>query len=200
MNTKERFYAVVGGCVGAVLTMAVWSLSPPGAQSQSDVNFGKITCSRLEVVRPDGTQAALIFVDEDGGGRVSVIGKDQTSLGSLFVDEGGGGVILAGKDGGVYVNISEHGGRVDVRGKDKVPKAFIEVGEDGGTVSVYDNDYGDYGKASASMSATPFGGHVYVTSNTGKADASMGAMSYTGIVDVTGNDGRSKSLTIIGVR
>ena len=175
MKKKEAWYAVIGCCVGAVLTLVVCSFSPLGAQSQSDANFGKITCTELEVVRSDGTRAALIFVDEDGTGRVSMIGKDQNSLGSLFVDESGGGVTLAGKNGGVYVNICEHGGRVDVRGKDKGPKAFMDINEDGGIVSVYDNDYG-------------------------KASASMGAMSHTEIVNVTGNDGRSKSLTIIGLR
>ena len=35
MNTKERFYAVIGGCVGAVLTLVVCSFSPLGAQNQS---------------------------------------------------------------------------------------------------------------------------------------------------------------------
>ena len=35
MYTKERFYAVIGGCVGAVLTLVVCSFSPLGAQNQS---------------------------------------------------------------------------------------------------------------------------------------------------------------------
>ena len=68
MRRKEALFAVIGGSVGAVLVMVVGSFSPLGAQSVSDGNFGKITCTRLEVVRPDGIQAALIFVDEDGGG------------------------------------------------------------------------------------------------------------------------------------
>ena len=33
MNKKERWYAVIGGCVGAVLTLVVCSFSPLGAQN-----------------------------------------------------------------------------------------------------------------------------------------------------------------------
>ena len=33
MKAKERLYAVVGGCVGAVLTMVVCSFFPLGLQS-----------------------------------------------------------------------------------------------------------------------------------------------------------------------
>lgn len=55
MRKKEGLYAVVGGCVGAVLTMAVCSLSPLGAQSQLDGNLGKIICTGLTVVDPDAT-------------------------------------------------------------------------------------------------------------------------------------------------
>ena len=32
MNRKEVLYAVIGGCVGAVLTMVMCSFSPVGAQ------------------------------------------------------------------------------------------------------------------------------------------------------------------------
>ena len=67
MKTKEAWYAVVGGCVGAVLTMVVCSFSPLGAQSQSDGNFGKIICTRLEVVDADGTPVVHISANENKG-------------------------------------------------------------------------------------------------------------------------------------
>ena len=53
MKTKERLYAVIGGMVGAVLTMVVCSLSPLGAQSQSEGHFDEITCRKLRVVNED---------------------------------------------------------------------------------------------------------------------------------------------------
>ena len=53
MNTKERLYAVIGGCVGAVLTMVVCSVVPIGAQSKAD-RFGEITCNGIKVVNRNG--------------------------------------------------------------------------------------------------------------------------------------------------
>ena len=62
MNSKGLLYAVVGGCVGSVLTLVVCSFSPLGAQSQSDGNFGEITCTKLIVVDPlKGVTAVEIF-------------------------------------------------------------------------------------------------------------------------------------------
>ena len=40
--------------MGAVLTMAVCSFLPLGAQSQSDGVFGEITCTGLKVVNAEG--------------------------------------------------------------------------------------------------------------------------------------------------
>ena len=59
MNTKERLYAVIGGCVGAVLTMVVCSFFPLGVQSQAD-SFGEITCTRLRVVDSDGREIVTL--------------------------------------------------------------------------------------------------------------------------------------------
>ena len=55
MSSKERLYAVIGGCVGAVLTLVVCSFSPIGAQSQSG-EFGEIICTGLTVVDTKGKQ------------------------------------------------------------------------------------------------------------------------------------------------
>ena len=44
MKAKERLYAVTGRCAGAVLTLAFYSFSLLGAQSQKD-SFGEITCT-----------------------------------------------------------------------------------------------------------------------------------------------------------
>ena len=42
MKTRERWYAVIGGCAGAFLTLAVCSFSPLGAQNQSGNFFDNL--------------------------------------------------------------------------------------------------------------------------------------------------------------
>lgn len=66
MKKKEAFYAVIGGCVGAVLTMVMCSLLPLGAQSQGD-RFGEITCTGLRVINPAGRAMVEIGFGEPGG-------------------------------------------------------------------------------------------------------------------------------------
>ena len=53
MRRKEAFFAVVGGVVGAVLTMVTGLFSPLGAQDE-DASFGTVTCRELKVVGPAG--------------------------------------------------------------------------------------------------------------------------------------------------
>ena len=98
MNRKERLYAVIGGCVGAILTIAVCSLSPLGAQSQSDVSFGKIMCRQLEVVSSDETKVVEIYTFE-GGGAIHVLGKDGKIRVAMNGSEGGGSVSVNSKGG-----------------------------------------------------------------------------------------------------
>lgn len=66
MNTKERLYVVIGGCVGAVLTMAICSFFPLGAQSQGD-SFGEISCTGLKVVNAKGNAVIHLDSSKDGG-------------------------------------------------------------------------------------------------------------------------------------
>ena len=121
MRRKEALYAVIGGVVGAILTMVVGSFSPLGAQSQSDVSFGKITCKELVVENKDGSTAAYMAVGEYGG-LVGVYGKDG---GMAFMGVGEDGVIVAvhGKDGksSASMRISEeYGGMVGETDKNGV--------------------------------------------------------------------------------
>ena len=114
MKKKEAWYAVIGGCVGAVLTLVVCSFSPLGAQSQSDANFGKITCTGVEVVNADGKVVAHMIAGRDGGD-----------------------IRVKGKNGGsVYIWADEHGGRADLYGKGS---ASVKITEDGGCVEVWTN-------------------------------------------------------------
>ena len=156
MNKKELLYAVTGGIVGAVLTMAVCLFSPIGAQSQSDVNFNKITCAELEVVGPDRTRRVSIAALKDGGvvrvcsrndqgvkiyasesrGHIGVYGEGDRGV-SISVNGYGGSIIAHGRNGkGVNVSVDEDGGYVGVyhangRG------AAMRIGEHGGRVGVH---------------------------------------------------------------
>ncbi len=90
MKRELIYAAVIGGVVGAILTMVVGSFSPVGAQSQSDVSFGKITCTELVVENPDG--AVWIFPGTMGG-LVSVKGKDGEPGAEMSVNEYGNGAV-----------------------------------------------------------------------------------------------------------
>lgn len=146
MKRKDAWYAVIGGCVGTVLTMVVCLISPLGAQNQSNGNFGKITCSELEVVRSDGTSGAWIFADENGGRAIvyGKIGALKPNMNLLYGD--GGFVGVVGNNGTPQATMEvwegpSSGGRIHVYGSDKVPglafgfpKATVGGGEDGGTI------------------------------------------------------------------
>ena len=63
MSKKEVWYAVIGGYVGAVLTLAV----------PLNGNFGKIICKELKVVGSDGKPRVTLSIGGYGG-RVDVFG------------------------------------------------------------------------------------------------------------------------------
>ena len=148
MKAKERLYAVVGGCVGAVITMAVCSFLPHGAQSQSG-QFGEIICSELTVVDSKGKQCVQLKGDLSGRGVViynnkeeivAVVGgnahggtiavydnKGQNAAGMSSIEHGGG-IIVNGSQGQVVAGMisSMHGGKVAVYGKGNAPGMALE--------------------------------------------------------------------------
>ena len=207
MKKKEAWYAVIGGCVGAVLTLVVCSFSPLGAQSQSDGNFDTIRCRRLIVFKPGSVpgleyqERVLEEVDERLGARVSVLnllGNHPRAV-SMGIDEHGGKVSVLGKNGDVDFFTDEHGGRVNVRGKNRLGGAAIGVDEHGGSVDVVGKDE----KSIAIMhineelggSVEVYGGMVTVYGGDGKSSASMViSEKYGGMVGVTDNNGVSTVL------
>lgn len=94
MNTKSGFYAVIGGVVGVVLTLAVCSVMPIGAQSQPDATFGKISCSQLEVVAHHGKTVARIS-SALGNGSMSVYNNKGNRWFHAFL----GGITLYNSEG-----------------------------------------------------------------------------------------------------
>ena len=158
MKTKEAWYAVIGGCVGAVLTMLAGSFLPLGAQSLSDVSFGKITCTQLKVTDPGVTKedfAAVSIIP----GLVLVKGKDGVPKVFIFTDEDGGIFELYSKDRkiGVKMGVDENGGFVGVRGKDGKSMVELSVNEHGGRIDVFGR--GNKGsRASMGVNAYGYGG------------------------------------------
>ena len=161
MRRKEVLYAVIGGIVGTVLTMAVGALAPLGAQDEpKDLNAGRITCRELDVLDAKGNLRAGLNTSEFGGS-VFVVGKLGKGAemhvtkygGAMFVwgkeAKGGAGMHLDGFGGKVYVegrgfkeatmSIDELGGRVSVEGKesDELKRAAMSIEGDGGEVNVW---------------------------------------------------------------
>ena len=132
MKRKETWYAVVGGCVGAVLTIVVCSFPLLGAQSQSDSNFGKITCTGLEVVNADGKTVVDMVAGRDGG-NTTVKGTNGAAV-YIWVDENGGRATLYGKVSNlrmVSMKITEDWGQVSINSwnEEGEKKAIMQVGE-----------------------------------------------------------------------
>ncbi|MDE0506819.1 MAG: hypothetical protein OXI86_22310, partial [Candidatus Poribacteria bacterium] len=96
MNRKERLCAVLGGCFGAALTMAVCSFSPIGAQSGD--TFGEISCTGLRIVAQDGKTGVTLGTGTEGS-FVSVHGTEGKSEAALRLDKKGGQVVIWGVDG-----------------------------------------------------------------------------------------------------
>ena len=94
MNRTASLYAVIGGVVGAVLTMAVCAVMPIGAQN-GDATFGEITCTGLNVVSAKGkTKVSLMPLADTG--MVWVFGRAGDGV-TLYVDDHGGQVEVLGK-------------------------------------------------------------------------------------------------------
>ena len=121
LNGKEALYAVIGGIVGAALTLAVCSFFPLGAQSLSDSVFDTVTCSRLRVVDSEGRLKVKMFVKNgDGGGGIGVLDKEGIPVVGLDAGEHGGNVVVFKKgrlNAQASMSVDENGGRVSVAGK-----------------------------------------------------------------------------------
>ena len=161
MRRKESLYAVIGGVVGAVVTMAVCSVMPIGAQN-GDATFGEITCTGLNVVDAEGNARIMlvpigsrqigrvsimsdsILVSTDGG-MVHIDGDDKKGVGISVMGGGKLASMTAHRDsalvevsgitpdtGSAVLQTGEHGGRAGVYGKgDEKARAVIAVNEYG---------------------------------------------------------------------
>ena len=68
MKRKELFYAVIGGCFGAAITMLVGLISPIRVDAQSqptDAQFGTLRCREIHIVNTQGQDTVSIKGDEE---------------------------------------------------------------------------------------------------------------------------------------
>ena len=174
MRRKEMFYAVIGGIVGTVLTMAAGALAPLVAQDEPvDLNARKITCGELDVVDAKGNlHAGLNFTEF--GGSVFMVGKAGKGA-EMHLTEFGGAVFVWGKEakGGAGMHLDEFGGKMYVEGRG-FKEAAMSIDEHGGRVSVEGKEGKELKRAAMSIDGD--GGEVYVW---GKgAGARMGVNKY----------------------
>ena len=193
MRRKEMLIAVIGGVIGAVLTMATGMFSPLGAQTGGrDAEFGTITCREIKVVDSKGELGAEIRGDEYGrGGAVRVYSKVGKTGASMVVDEHGGRIRVVGEEGKARAEMGIYGGGyIHVADKDTLTSgASMRIYEYGGAVSVFG------GISGASMFVDKDGGVVRVVGEDGKSGAAMGVKE-DGNGEVTTTDKNGKLATL----
>ena len=185
MRRKECLYAVIGGCVGAILTMAMCSVLPLGGQSQSDglvfgeirctklIVRGEISCTQLAVVNSDLDRtnvgrgpAVMIMANEKHGGQLYVKGTDLRSDVSVIAGKSGASVSVASAESDVRVIAGKSGASVSVADAEiDTPAAKMGVGGKGGYVWV---NHLETRGGLAMMSVDEHGGNVVVG---GKGDS-----------------------------
>ena len=164
MKRKDVLIAVIGGCIGALVTMGVGLFAPVGVVAQSydqDATFGTITCGMIKVVDERGITRSFmnaysgIFLCDNEGKPLVAMGRDDNGGGFFVFDEGittlaakmgkdehGGFVWVSGKDRGEAVmRTDEHGGRIEVANNQLEIRAVMGVNEYGnGAVSAWDKN------------------------------------------------------------
>ena len=176
MRRELIYAAVVGGCVGALMTMALGLVLPLGAQNEArDAEFGTITCTELNVVNSAGK--TLVWLNtggvdwvEDRNGELSPVGHERGGRIMVYGENGtrvhlSGSVLVAHRDFGyASMSINEHGGQVYVLGKDGLigdaGSVRIENDEHGGKVRVLGK--GEGAKGEVKIAIDEDGGKVRV--------------------------------------
>ena len=136
MKTKSGLYAIIGGIAGAVLTLAVCSVMPIGAQNE-DGDFGHIYCRSLTVVKdlprkdpPGGSilRPMVSLAVNEYGGFVKVHNASGMGDATMEISESGGVVEVTGRrmhleaEGRASLGVNEYGGMVTVTGKETVTR------------------------------------------------------------------------------
>ena len=194
MHRKETLYAVIGGIVGALVMMALGFGVSLGAQSGGDANFGKITCTELEVLYSN-EQCRVRIVGEEHGGEIEICGRSGNRRIHLDGWDHGGVIVMQGwnkdentsiRPGSIFLGEGEEWPYISmssvlgIRINRGVLKDLVELGVDeksgAGFVRMSDKAF----KEQAVISTDEYGGWVSVF---GKGDselsrASMGVNEY----------------------
>ena len=218
MRRELIYAAAVGGCVGALMTMALGLVLPLGAQSQSNGTFGKITCTELDVLRPNGTHGASIRAHDKmvffnmgrlfdagvflyagvDGANVKVMGNGKGESTKLGVSDKKGYVRVVDENGNAVAGMSadENGGIVGVGGKgDNSANAVMNISKDnsGGQIIVFRKA----NSVAAALGTSDSGGTVRVFGRDGTTKGLMAVSDETGMVSVFANDNEPEALMTI---
>ena len=122
MKYREKLgYIALGGFLMLIGVLAAGLFSPLEAAEQPDVNFRKITCTELNVVRRDGTVSAEMGSLDSGVGFVGVYADDRDTPGVfMFATKEGGQIDVYGAQAykmgdypsRVRMGVEGHGGYV----------------------------------------------------------------------------------------
>ena len=196
MKAKERLYAVIGGCVGAALTLVVCTFFPTGAQTQED-SFGEITCTGLKVIDPKNGTAVIELVPDKWGGRIKIRHTIDLVLAEFSAEPFGGSAVVRNIEGvEALMKGDADGGRISVSGEGQLHGAVMTVDEDSGKIYVFGNDTKE---GQIHMTINEHGGSISVYGKDDHAGrAHLGVNEYGGIVGVSAR-GDSKGQAVMGV-
>ena len=199
MNTRERLYAVIGGCVGAAITLVVCSFFPLGAQSQGERVFGEITCTALKVVNARNNEIISLGSNPKfGHALVRLNDSDGDFSEGLILAAGEGGSISSfSQRGSFFINHNEHGARVFLSSGGDGGHVEMGIGEHGAEVAVIGEGGSETG--GVVMRLDTHGGKMSVLGKGISAgQAYIGVDEHGGVVRVYGN-GSHTSRAVIGV-
>ncbi len=201
MRRKELLFAVIGGIVGALVMMALGFGVSLSAQSGGDANFGKITCTELEVLYSNGLRRVRIAGDEHGG-EIEICGRSGNRRIHFDGWLHGGVIAIRGRNkdkvtsirpGFIFLQSGEEWPHITIdtvsgiRINRGVLQDLVELGVDeksgAGYVRVSDKAF----RQRAGMSVGEHGGEVRVFGQDGKPRASMVADEYGGVIAVLEN-------------
>ena len=163
MKKQLIYAATIGGCVGALLTMAFGLVVPLGAQDEpSDATFGKITCTELEVADSNGLRGVgIVLGTSERGGYVHVYNNERSRVAWLDNNEHGGIVAATGNGNGAAalgmveegaivsvinesnlaeMSVNASGSKFRLIGNNPRSTVFLLTDEYGGHVTVFDKD------------------------------------------------------------
>ena len=184
MKSKEGLYAIIGGIVGAVFTLAVCAVMPIGAQN-GDATFGKITCTGLNVVDVNGNDRVRLLGSSVSG---AVYMYGLTGTGAITLDTLSG-ITIEDSRGSVELSTNDKGGVVSISGKndsDKISeRAAMAINYNGGLFRLSGND----NIARALLFAGDQGGELYLW-ETSKLQhvVTLGVNDNGGVVQVRSTD------------